>query len=385
MTPSTPQQVLIFSTAYYPFVGGAEVAVKEITDRIDGIEFYMITARMSRKAPKQERIGNVMVYRFGFGFGFDKYLVALFGYRFAHKLHKKNRFSLVWSIMASYNGFAAERFASKADVPLLLTLQEGDPIEYILKRVRLVRKLFDRIFKHAAGLQTISTYLMKWGMEMGFAGKISEVVPNGVDVNRFTKTYDTNDLIDAREQFGFPLDATILVTASRLVKKNGVADVVRALPQLPEGVCFVVCGSGGLEADVKSLTRTLGMEERVRFLGSVSHEVLPMILQSCDIFIRPSLTEGLGNAFLEAMAAGLPTVGTMVGGIPDFLEDGVTGFACEPKNPESIVHTVNKIMQLSEEKKKQVHAAAMDVIQDRYNWEYVSGRMQHIMNELCAS
>jgi len=378
--------VLIFSTAYVPFVGGAEVAMKEITDRIDEYNFVMVTAKMDKKLPKKEQIGNITVHRIGAGIPMvDKLYLALFGHIKGIALHKKHNFSCVWSLMASYCGFSARRFKKKTNVPFLLTLQEGDPIDYILHKVRFVKKQFKEIFSLANGLQAISMYLFDWGKDMGFVGNVAEVVPNGVDVARFTKKYTDEELVAVRKSFGFSDDVFLLVTASRLVIKNDVESVIKALPLLPKDVCFVVCGTGDLNEQLVGLAKELDVFDRVTFLGNKSHEELPKILHASDAFIRPSITEGLGNAFLEAMAVGLPTIGTRVGGIlPDFL-DGKTGFFCEVQNPQSIAETIVRIQHLSPEEKNHIHKNAMEVITQRYNWEDISGRMKHIFTSLCAS
>ena len=378
--------ILIFSTAYVPFVGGAEVAMKEITDRIDEYNFVMVTAQMDKKLPKKEQIGNITVHRIGVGIPVvDKVYLALCGHIKGIALHKKHNFSCVWSLMASYCGFSARRFKKKTNVPFLLTLQEGDPIDYILHKVRFVKKQFKEIFSLANGLQAISMYLFDWGKDMGFVGNVAEVVPNGVDVARFTKKYTDEELVAVRKSFGFSDDVFLLVTASRLVIKNDVESVIKALPLLPKDVCFVVCGTGDLNEQLVGLAKELDVFDRVTFLGNKSHEELPKILHASDAFIRPSITEGLGNAFLEAMAVGLPTIGTRVGGIPDFLEDGKTGFFCEVQNPQSIAETIVRIQHLSPEEKNHIHKNAMEVITQRYNWEDISGRMKHIFTSLCAS
>ncbi len=380
------KRILIFSTAYIPFIGGAEVAVKEITDRIESYSFDMITAKMDRALPAHERVGNIDVYRIGIGIPIiDKFFLALFGHRKALQLHKKNHYDLVWSIMASYSGFAASTFKKKSGVKLLLTLQEGDPFEYILKKVRFVRKRFDDIFGRADGLQAISNYLMKWGKEMGFTGSIAQVVPNGVDVKRFRVEISKEQIATQRQGFGFDDNAYILVTASRLVKKNGVEHVIQSLEQLPTHVCFVVCGTGELQPQLETLVRKLNLSSRVLFLGNVSHKNLPTILKASDVFIRPSLSEGLGNAFLEGMAAGLPTIGTPVGGIPDFLEDRKTGFLCKPENPESIVNAVKNIMSLSAQEWEQIQQNAFQTIEEAYTWASVHNKMKQIFNTICAS
>ncbi len=376
-------KIIIFSTAYHPYIGGAEVAIREITNRLEEHEFHMLTPLMDRGLKRKEKIGNITVYRIGIGIPtFDKFYFALRGHTHALFLHRDHKYDLAWSMMASFSGFAALSFKQKSNIPFLLTLQEGDPIEYILKKVRFVRKRFNNIFKQADGLQAISNYLMNWGQEMGFKGKISEVVPNGVDIERFTKDYSKQELKQTRDSFGFSQNAIVLVTASRLVVKNGIEHVIIALTKLPKEVCFVICGSGELETPLKDLVTKLNLSDRVKFLGNVNHQELPKILKSSDIAIRPSITEGLGNAFLESMAAGLPTIGTEVGGIPDFLIDGKTGFFCKPENPDSIAITVQKIRKLTDQEKQTIHQNAMKIIKEKYNWTYVTKRMRDIFSKL---
>lgn len=377
------KRVVIFSTAYEPFVGGAEIAIREITNGLGDFEFELLTARMDRKLPKKERVGAVMVYRIGVGIPmFDKALLALRGHAVATRLHKKSPYNVAWSMMASYGGFSCQKFCKASGVPYLLTLQEGDPIEFILKRVRMVRGWFNNIFTDATGLQTISTYLMNWGIDMGFKGFVKEVIPNGVSIDRFAREFDPQELAQIRDGFGFDNGAFVLVTASRLVVKNGVEHVIRALSDLPEHVCFVVCGTGELQSSLESLVEELGLKKRVLFRGNVLHDELPKVLQASDAFIRPSISEGLGNAFLEAMAAGIPTIGTPVGGIPDFLEDGKTGMLCEPGNPQSIVHAVQRAMSMDGEAREQMHADAMEVIHGIYNWTYIQGRMRKMFEQI---
>ena len=91
-----------------------------------------------------------------------------------------------------------------------------------------------------------------------------------------------------------------------------------------------------MEERLKQKTKDLGLAGRIHFVGNVDHNKLPEYLWASDVFCRPSLSEGLGNVFLEAMAAGVPIVGTPVGGIPDFLTEGKTGLFCEVGNTKNI-------------------------------------------------
>jgi glycosyltransferase involved in cell wall biosynthesis len=378
------KRVLIFSTDdhLYP-AGGAEQAFGNITERLPHIEFDLICARLRKDIPKKEKVKNVTIHRLGFGIPkIDGLILGLLGHRYALRLMEKQEYRLLWSIMASYGAFSAVRVKRKTGLPHLLTLQEGDSFEYIYNKVKYVRKQFDEIFKTADGIQAISNYLRHWGDEMGFQGKISKVIPNGVNVEAFTKENQTSEIFATRAAFGFAGDATILFTSSRLEKKNGIGDVVEALAQLPERICFVVCGSGSLEREIKSQVEKLGLSDRVLFKGFVNPSELPLLMKASDIFIRPSLTEGLGNAFLEGMAARMMVVGTSAGGIPDFLTDGVTGFMVEAESPNSIVRTVERIEALSEDEKNVIREKAETMVKERFNWDVISRDMEEMFNIL---
>ncbi|MCK5027254.1 MAG: glycosyltransferase family 4 protein [Candidatus Pacebacteria bacterium] len=380
-------RILIFSTDdhMYP-AGGAEHAMGEITKRLPHIEFDLICARLRKGAPRCEKVKNVNIYRIGFGIPkLDGILLTFLGCRKALGLSKKRKYDLVWSVMATYGAFSAVRVKRKLNLPFFLTLQEGDPIEHILHKVRFVRSRFDEIFTEANGLQAISTYLFKWAEDMGFKGNVKRVVPNGVDVSNFTQEFDKNEIKQLRDSFEFPEDAFILLTSSRLEVKNGVGDVVQALSLMPKDVCFVICGTGSLEDAIRKQVEDLGLKKRVRFMGFVKHDMLPKLLNASDAFIRPSLTEGLGNSFLEGMATKRPVIATLVGGIPDFLFDGETGFACKPEDPESIVRSVKRIKRLSDRERDEILIRAYNMVIETYNWDVISKQMEGLFKETILS
>jgi len=371
------KKILIFSTAYFPFVGGAEVAVKEITDRLgNDFVFGMITARIDRKLPKEEKIGNVNVYRVGIGWPiFDKYYLAFFGQKLAQKIHKKNKYDSIWSIMASYGGFAALSFKNKnKQIPFLLTLQEGDNPEYIRRRVGFLKNKFRNIFKSADHIQCISNFLASWAKEQGAECPV-EVVPNAVDINKFQGTNSKAQIPTLKEE------DKILITTSRLVKKNAISDVIKSLEYLPDNFKFLVLGLGEELDNLKFLAKEKKVYDRVIFVGQVDHKDLPKYLHISDIFIRPSLSEGLGNSFLEAMVAGVPVIGTEVGGIPDFLEDGETGLFCEVSNPKSIAEKVELLLN-NDELRKKIIENGKKLVEEKHDWVKISQDMKNIFNKL---
>jgi glycosyltransferase involved in cell wall biosynthesis len=263
-----------------------------------------------------------------------------------------------------------------------LHLQEGDSEEYLrTKWWGLIDLSWRLALRRTRFVAAISSYLLDRARRLGYGGE-GEVIPIGVDITSFSKEITSEERNRIRTGWGFPINAKVLITSSRLMPKNGVGDIIEALPQLPPEICLVIAGSGELLAGLERKVDELKLTPRVRFVGHVHHEQLPALIKSADIFIRPSLSEGLGISFLEAMAARVPIIGTLVGGIPDFLIDGKTGFACNPNDPESITEAVKRIIALSRDKLDEILQQAFLVASGDYNWESISKRMRAIFSKV---
>lgn len=374
-------RVLIFSTAYFPMVGGAEVAMKEITGRISDVQFDLVCAKLKPELPMTEVIGNVTVHRVGFGTAADKVLLPMLGAYRACRLAPASEFPAVWSLMASFGGLAALFYCwARPKTKLLLTLQEGDPLEHYAKRAGMFHFLHKKIFKRADAVQAISRFLGDWAVHMGFKGT-PEIVPNGVNIEAFTGHLDEDRRVELRRRHGFNEEDVVLVTVSRLTFKNAIDDIVRALEKLPDRFKLLVVGEGEERSALEILVRSLKLESRVVFHGLADHADLPDLLKASDIFVRPSRSEGLGNSFLEAMAAGVPVIGTNVGGIPDFLTDGETGMFCKPDEPDSIVTAVTRIADDTDLRTRLVTNGER-LVRERYAWDDIAGRMKDILYEL---
>src|SRR3989344_3079733 len=330
----TSKKILIFSLMYHPFVGGAEVAIKEITDRIgsDELEFHMITSRLDSTLPKEEKVGKVLVHRVGPGkkgtsvsksygilFFFAKALFVPMAAAKAFSLDKKYSYDGAWAMMTYMLFPIALLRVLGVRIPYVLSLQEGDPFEHVFGRfhILLFRPLLSWGFKNASVVQAISMYLCKWAQKAGFQG-VPRIIPNGVAVGLFSKEFPQMSLDMVKNELGKKMGDVFLITTSRLVNKNAVDDVIRALALLPGNVHFVVLGEGPEAKKLKHLAGVLGVSGRVKFLGHIDHADMPKYLKVADIFIRPSRSEGMGNSFIEAMAVGHPVIATQEGGIADF-------------------------------------------------------------------
>jgi len=382
------RKILIFSLAYFPkWIGGAEVAIKEITDRISKKEalFTMITARLSRDLPKEEVIGNVTIFRVGVGIPFiDKFIfMPLFGCLKATKLHKEYDFDLIWAMMANQSGVSASFFKLWNKIPMILTLQEGDEEEYLKRYVFgndflykiLIKPWHTLPIRLADRITVISNYLKERAIK---AGSLVEpiLIPNGVDLEKFSKEYSSDMLNMGREKMGLDKKDIVIFTSSRLAKKNGIIDLAGALEFLPENFKLLIAGSGEERENIEKLLENKRLMDRAIFLGFVEPDYIPYYLNIADIFCRPSLSEGMGNSFIEAMASGVPVVATPVGGIVDFLEDGKTGFMAEPGNPESIAKAIKR----ADKEGKKIIKKAKEKARE-YDWSDIAEDMKKVFEK----
>jgi len=143
-----------------------------------------------------------------------------------------------------------------------------------------------------------------------------------------------------------------LFQACRLIPKKGLDTALRAFAQFSAQhplATFTIAGEGPLLGELTALAAELGVAERVRFPGFLSHDALVAELAQAHVFLHPSETgpdgnqEGVPNSMLEAMSTGLPVVATLHGGIPEAVDDGVSGFLVAEHDPEALAAALEKI------------------------------------------
>lgn len=391
------KRVLIFALTYHPYVGGAEVAIKEITDRLnpDEYEFHMITLRFNRALPKVEKVGNITLHRIGFSvheprvsdrnlawlLRLSKALFPFTAFWKGLRLDQKIVFDMTWAMMANQAGFAALFFKYfRRKTPYFLELQDGRALSQMRSRRRalmLLWPLYRSVFRRADLIKAISHFIEREALATGFKRTI-EVIPNAVDVERFSEPAPREQLEELAGKLKKRDGDIVLFTASRLVLSRGVEDTIRALSYLPQNVRLLIAGDGEDLLKLQAIAREALVHERVIFAGHIPHELLPAYYQLSDIFVRPSVIEGFGNSFVEAFAAKLPVVATPVGGIPDFLFDPEnnpdvepTGLFCKVHDPESVARAVERYLKEPSLRKRIVENAAK-LVRDKYDWNVVT-------------
>ena len=136
-------------------------------------------------------------------------------------------------------------------------------------------------------------------------------------------------------------DRPLVLTLARLEGQKGIGYLLEAATQVPEAL-LLIAGEGGDRAKLERRAVELGVSNRIVFLGR--RDDVPELLAACDLFVLPSLFEGLPLSVLEAMGAGKPVVATRIGGTNEAVEDGVTGILVPPADGAAIARAIQSIL-----------------------------------------
>ncbi|MBP7009819.1 MAG: glycosyltransferase, partial [Kiritimatiellae bacterium] len=220
-------------------------------------------------------------------------------------------------------GEVARRWAGRFGVPYAVVLHGADVPDSQKRRFGavypLIKPLVRRVWRQAARVIAVSDGLRELALRTWPEGRI-EVVPNGVDIERFRPA----EMPTVRDG-----GTLVVVAVARLVEIKGLQHLIAALARIPADmrsqIRLRLCGTGPYEGELRRQVREAGLDEQVEFAGLIAYDEIPRQLRQSDVFVLPSLQEGLPLSLLEAMASGLPVVATAVGGIPGVVKDGVNG------------------------------------------------------------
>lgn len=388
------KKVLIFSLTYFPHPnGGAEPAIKEISDRLkDDFEFHMVTLRYNSDFLKYEKFENIHIHRIGFckkgatledarkfPLFLNKYIYLFLSPIKAIELNLKHKFDIVWAMMAHTSGVPASIFKTFfPKIRYVLTLQEGDPIEHIEKIAHyggpISWWLFKRGFTMADVIQPISYYLSDWAKKM--APNVPRVlIKNGANPNDLNEKFTQEEISNFKTRIGKKDGDIFLVNTSRVVHQKGIDITIEALKYLPEHIKFLVVGDGNKMEEYKMLVTKLNLSNRVVFTGRVDRSIVTLYRKASDIFIAASRTEGLGNAFVSALASRLPLITTAVGGIADYAIDDQTAWIVPVENPKAIAEKVMEIIN-NPDKAKKISENARKMVEEEYDWNKIAQKMK---------
>ena len=196
-------------------------------------------------------------------------------------------------------------------------------------------RLYKELFEDGDLFLPVSLSLKDRIVAQGCSGEKIVVLPSGIDCEKLQ--YSEKNISQ-----GKPIN---VISIARLVEKKGIAYAIEAMARVVEcgkNVHYSIVGEGPLLGDLERLIDRLGLRKRVQLLGQRNHPEVIDLLQGAHILIAPSITakdgdqEGIPNVLKEGMALGLPVISTLHSGIPELIEEGVSGFLVEEGNVDAL-------------------------------------------------
>lgn len=207
------------------------------------------------------------------------------------------------------------------------------------------------------------------------------VIPNGLILDKFFANGAERTRV--RKQLGVEEDEFLWLAVGRLEEQKDYPSLLRAFQILSldnSKSQLRVAGQGPLLENLKQQTIGLGISDRAIFLGL--RRDIPCLLDAADGLVLSSAWEGLPNAVMEALAAGKPVVATRVGGVPELVEDGESGFLVPPKNPKALAQAMLRLMNLSPEERRRMGEFGRRRMERDYSLERVVDQWEALYRDL---
>jgi len=323
-------------------VGGSEHQMVEVASRQKARGYQVVAGCLSTEGSLIEilRDAGISVFEFNPKGGLFR-PKGIFQLLRLARFFQKHQFDVVQThdLYSTLMGVPA---AWLARVPVILSCRRdlSHWWWYTPFRRWILRLIQNRSTYVIANSQAVRDFLVE---KDGFDSKIVRVIRNGVDLERFLNISQDRQRLPSHLAFDSKL---IAVVANMHFETKGHTDLIRAAAEVSREcpvARFLLIGDGAERAHIEAMVAELGLGKTVLFLGRRND--VPSILACCDLFVLPSWAEGLPNSVLEAMAAGLPIVSTSVGGIPELIEDGVSGLLVSPKDSHALATAILRLLR----------------------------------------
>ena len=262
-----------------------------------------------------------------------------------------------------------EEYVSRSSFP-------GNPLKWMLHHLQVsVRKSIEQtVLKKSDQIVVLSEYTReKLERTYGVTPSKVRVIPGGVDLERFRPSTDKAQI---RARMDLPQDKVVLFTVRNLVPRMGLENLISAFKIVHNGsreVLLVIGGEGPLEKALKNKVNQCGLENSVQFAGYIPDEDLPSYYQMADLFILPTAElEGFGLVTVEALASGLPVVGTPVGGTKEILTKLGPDYLFDDSTPQSIANGILQALNgwaTNQELYQNVSEMCREVAEQHYSWD----------------
>lgn len=289
----------------------------------------------------------------------------------------------------SFAAIAAAYVSKKKSVPLVVTchgqLRFGNPIYDVIERL-YARSMGRSIFERAAAVVALSSsdkdYISSFGIDRD---KIA-VIPNAINSDKLDQFHYSSDELQSFKEANKLSDRWIVLFVGQIIQRKGVSYLLKSIPILlqkfKENVTFVFIGAGDCLAENLSLTRDLGIENNVLFTGPVSTSDLIAFYQIADLFVLPSLSEGLPTSILEAMYFSLPVISTDIPGTRDHFYD--FALLVPPKDEHALADAIYTLL-VDEDLAKRLSKMGKTLVTSRYTWDRVTREHEILYSKIFES
>jgi len=196
------------------------------------------------------------------------------------------------------------------------------------------------------------------------------VIPNAVDASRFRPSPKAREAM--RRQSSIAAEDFLWLSIGRLGEQKAYPTLLRAFVQVVEAhprSKLLIAGRGPMHDELQSLIQRLGLQDSVSLLGY--RDDVPELLSTADAFVMASRYEGMPNAMMQAMAAGLPVVGTNVGGMPELVRDGVDGYIVPAGDPNTLAKEMVRLSTATSDERGTMGSNGRTLIKERFTVDRV--------------
>jgi glycosyltransferase involved in cell wall biosynthesis len=374
------QKIIFVIRYFHPYIGGLEKQTLRLAQALiqRGMCVEVVTSRFFSDWQKQEMINGVSVHRLASPrikvLGALIFLISLSFYL----VKNRSRCEMIHAFQVGYSSAVAIFWGTIFSMQTILNLagsgRGGD-----IRRHKMTPwgRIFLFLCGYASRIVVLNQEMLQELQTISYHSLQAVYIPNGVDLTVFKPAADRELLRKQLQIFG---DKIVLYTG-RLSREKGLDFLIRAFASLSTAVPaqLYVIGNGRELSRLQRLIRMYNAEQRIRLLPAVQE--VTAYLQVADIFVMPSLYEGLSNSILEAMACGIPVIATRVSGNAEVIEDGVTGILVDRTDYHNLSQALTELLE-HPEKAHVLGLRAQQLVHAKYDLETVSQQYLNVYNRL---
>lgn len=306
---------------------------------------------------------------------FNPALIARAVLPLARRLHAEHPFDMVDAQFFYPDGPAAARIARALNLPLAIKARGGDILYW--GTVNGARTQIRQAAEQARVLLSVSAALAQDMVELGLPAERMRVHYTGLDHSRFyprPRDAARQALSERLPLLALPANARLVASVGALITIKGQALAIDALRELPDDVVLVLVGAGPEENAYRQQAARAGLGDRVIFAGSLGHDDLPLLLAASEAMVLASEREGIANAWIEALASGVPLVIPAVGGAREVLDRPAAGRLVE-RDPAAIAEGLREVLAA------RYDPADVAAVAARFSWDSNAARLSEIYTQ----